>query len=205
MLNTGIPILKISIAFKKKTVILAPKRCANICQKKGAFMQEMVVLVDRDDNEIGVEEKILAHKKGLLHRSFSIFVFDDKNNLLIQKRSKNKYHSAGLWSNTCCSHPRPGEDLELAVHRRLREEMGFDCPLEKKFIFYYKIKFDNGLFEHENDHIFVGQYQGLVDSNELEVEDYKWVPFDFLLGDVKENPEIYTYWFREIINKGGVL
>jgi len=164
-----------------------------------------VVLVDKNDNEVGVEEKILAHKKGLLHRAFSIFVFDNSKNLLIQKRSQSKYHSPGLWSNTCCSHPRPGEDLELAVHRRLKEEMGFDCELEEKFIFYYKVKFENDLFEHENDHIFVGNYQGEVFSNREEVEKYRWVSWDFLLNDIDKNPEIYTFWFKKIINRGGVL
>jgi len=123
--------------------------------------KELVVLVDENDNEIGVEEKINAHRKGLLHRAFSIFVFNSKNELLLQKRAADKYHSGGLWSNTCCSHPRPGENLKDAAHRRLQEEMGFDCSLREVFSFLYKKSFDNGLTEHELDHVFFGKFDGI--------------------------------------------
>ncbi len=117
---------------------------------------EEVILVDENDNELGKEEKLKAHKEGKLHRCFSILIFNSKEELLIQKRAKNKYHSGGLWANTCCSHPKPGEDTEIAAHRRLKEEFGFDCELKQLFNFTYKKTFDNGLTENEFDHVFIG-------------------------------------------------
>jgi isopentenyl-diphosphate delta-isomerase len=159
---------------------------------------EQVVLVDKEGNDIGVASKLEAHKKGLLHRAFSIFVFNERDEVLLQQRAFDKYHSGRLWSNTCCSHPRPGESLDQAVHRRLQEEMGFDCDLQELFTFRYKQEFDNGLIEHEYDHVFRGYYDGEVNPDPAEVARYKWVSWDFLVGDAKNN-QSYTYWLREII------
>jgi len=164
-------------------------------------MKEYVIIVDENDKEIGTEEKIKAHKEEKLHRSFSIFIFNSKGELLIQQRAKTKYHSGGLWSNSCCSHPRPGETLNEAAHRRLKEEMGFDCKLKEVFSFIYKIKFDNDLSEHEYNHIFTGSFSGNPEPNSEEVEDWKWIDMINLKKDIRENPEKYTYWFKLIINK----
>lgn len=160
-----------------------------------------VILVDENDNEIGTEEKISAHKKGLLHRAFSIFIFDSKGRMLIQKRKKDKYHSGGLWTNACCSHPRPGEDINEAVHRRLKEEMGFDTQLKEIFSFIYKATFDNGLTEYEYDHVFIGFYDGDVHPNPEEAEDYKWIEVEELTKDVAQHPEKYTVWFKIALPK----
>lgn len=159
-------------------------------------MDEMIVLVDRDDSEVGVEEKIKAHREGKLHRAFSIFIFNSKGEMLLQKRARNKYHSGGLWSNACCSHPRPGESLEEAVHRRLKEEMGFDCDLRKVFHFMYKADLNNGFTEYELDHVFIGKYDGEVKPNPNEVEDWKWVNVADLKDDMERNPDKYTVWFK---------
>ena len=131
--------------------------------------KEMVAIVDENDNEIGEEEKIKALREGKLHRAFSIFVFNSKGQMLIQKRAKEKYHSGGLWTNTCCSHPRPGEPIEKAAHRRLKEEMGFDCEIKEIFSFTYRVKFDNNLFENEYDHAFLGKFDGKPMPNSKEV------------------------------------
>lgn len=160
---------------------------------------EQVVLVDKNNNELGVMEKLEAHEKGLLHRAFSIFVFNKKGELLLQQRNSSKYHSGGLWSNTVCSHPRPEEIYKDAVHRRLQEEMGFDCKLKKLSCIIYKACFDNGLTEHEYDCVFCGKYDGDVFPDEIEVKDYKWVNIDDLKADMKINPVIYTYWFKKIM------
>ena len=162
---------------------------------------EKVILVDKDDNEIGTKEKIQAHKEGKLHRSFSIFVFNFSGELLLQRRAKEKYHTGGLWSNTCCSHPRPGESLEEAIHRKLKQEMGFDCDLEKKFSFIYKVNFDNGLWEHEFDHVFIGRFNGEPKPNPEEVDDWKWVTIRQLKEDIKKTPQKYTAWFKIAIEK----
>jgi len=163
------------------------------------IMAEQVVLVDKNNTELGVMEKLEAHEKGLLHRAFSIFIFNKKGELLLQQRNSSKYHSGGLWSNTVCSHPRPEEKYEDAVHRRLQEEMGFDCELHKLSCIIYKAKFENGLTEHEYDCVFRGKYDGDVYPDEIEVEEYKWVGIDELKADMKKNPVIYTYWFKKII------
>lgn len=160
-----------------------------------------VVLVDKKDNTIGEEEKILAHKKGLLHRAFSIFIFNNKRQLLIQKRAKRKYHSGGLWTNSCCGHPESGEEVESAAKRRLKQEIGFSCDLEKAFSFIYKVKFDNGLIENEYDHVFFGRYNGRVNPNPDEVSDWKWVDLRFLKKDIEANCESYTYWLKLILGK----
>lgn len=159
-------------------------------------MNEMVILVDENDKEIGTEEKMKTHKEGKLHRAFSIFIFNSKGEMLLQKRAKSKYHSGGLWSNACCSHPRPEENLEQSTHRRLKEEMGFDCDLQKAFHFVYKTSLDNNLTEYEFDHVFIGEYDEEVKINQNEAEDFKWVSIDTLKEDVEKNPENYTVWFK---------
>ena len=161
-----------------------------------------VILVDKNDNQIGTEEKLSAHKAGKLHRAFSIFVFNKKKELLIHKRASEKYHSGGLWTNTCCSHPRVGEQLEVAVHRRLEEELGFDTELEKKFHFIYKAQVGD-LTEHEFDHVFFGQFDGKFTPNPEEVEEVEWVSYENLVYDMDEHPEIYTEWFKIIMEDHG--
>lgn len=164
-------------------------------------MEEFVVLIDEDDNQLGLMEKQQAHVAGLLHRAFSVFVFNSKGELLLQQRAWDKYHSPGLWTNTCCSHPREGETYEEAAHRRLREEMGFDCELEPKFHFIYKAELGERLFEHELDHVFTGFYEDEIQINQEEVADYKWVPIEELISDMDSNPEKYTIWFRIIFDE----
>lgn len=164
-------------------------------------MKEYVILVDENDNSVGTAEKMDAHKNPKLHRAFSIFIVNSKGELLIQKRAENKYHCPGLWSNTCCSHPRPGESLEKAAHRRLQEEMGFDTKMVKVFSFIYKAEFDNGLTEEEYDHIFFGKFDGEPNINSKEVADYKWISEDMLKKDIKKNPSMYTKWFKIAIEK----
>lgn len=164
-------------------------------------MPEYILLVDENDNVIGKEEKIKTHQEGKLHRAFSIFVFNSEGELLLQKRAKSKYHSGGLWSNTCCSHQRVGEILEKAAHRRLKEEMGFDCELKKIFSFTYKVKLNNDLFEHEHDHVFIGNFDGKPNPNSEEVDEWKWVDLKELKRDIQKNPDNYTYWLKMSINK----
>lgn len=159
-------------------------------------MEELVILVDHDDRETGVMEKIQAHREALLHRAFSVFVFNSKGELMLQQRALGKYHSPGLWTNTCCSHPRPGEDTENAAHRRLEEEMGFDCTLTKIFHFTYKAPFDNNLTEHEVDHVFVGFSDTLPVINPEEVESYRFATLDDISVEMAENPELFTVWFQ---------
>jgi isopentenyl-diphosphate delta-isomerase len=162
---------------------------------------EYVILVDKKDKEIGIEEKIKAHEKCLLHRAFSILIFNSKYEMLLQKRANSKYHCGGLWTNACCSHPRPNEKIEDAAHRRLREEMGFDCDLKEIGSFIYKANFENGLCEYEYDHVFLGFYDGKIKINKDEAEEYKWVKLDDLKKDIKNNPEAYTPWFKIIMKK----
>ncbi|MDQ3395452.1 MAG: isopentenyl-diphosphate Delta-isomerase [Bacteroidota bacterium] len=163
-------------------------------------MQE-VILVDENDVAIGTEEKLKAHLEGKLHRAFSVFVINQKNEVLLQKRASGKYHSPGLWTNTCCSHPSPGEDMETAVHNRLIEEMGFDCKLQWSFSFIYKASFENGLTEYEFDHVFIGKYNLEPKPNPLEVEDWKWIDMDLLRKDILTNQNLYTFWFSYIYEK----
>jgi isopentenyl-diphosphate delta-isomerase len=158
--------------------------------------EELVILVDENDNKLGLMEKMEAHEKGVLHRAFSVFVFNDKGELLLQQRALDKYHSGGLWTNTCCSHPRDGESVEEAAHRRLQEEMGFDCKLEKKFHFIYKRELDKGLTEHELDHVFFGIYNDAPNINTDEVASYKFVDMHTLKTDMQNNPHLYTEWFK---------
>jgi isopentenyl-diphosphate delta-isomerase len=166
-----------------------------------ARSKEKVILVDKNDKEIGTGEKLKIHQEGKLHRAFSIFVFNYKGELLLQQRAKSKYHSGGLWANTCCSHPRVGEPIEKAVHRRLKEEMGFDCDLKKIFSFTYKSKLDHDFFEHEFDHVFVGKFNGKPMPNPEEVDKWKWVNLEELKKDIQKNPNNYTYWLKASIDK----
>jgi len=167
----------------------------------GGLMSEDVIIVDENDNEVGVKEKMEAHREGRLHRAFSIFIFNSKGELLIQKRSRSKYHSGGLWSNTCCSHPKPGESIGDAAHRRLREEMGFDCDLKEVFHFIYRANLNNELTEYELDHVFIGRYDGEVNPNPSEVEDWKWVNINDLKKDMEQNPNKYTVWFKIALDR----
>ena len=162
---------------------------------------ERVILVDTHDNQIGTEEKMQAHKDGKLHRAFSVFVSNSDGKMLIQKRALSKYHCPGLWSNTCCSHPRDGETVLQAAHRRLTEELNFDCPLEEVFSFTYKIAFENGLTEHEFDHVLTGKFDGNPTINKEEVAEYRWIGVEKLKADIKSNPDKYTYWLKVAIDK----
>ncbi len=164
-------------------------------------MVEEVILVDENDNEIGLMEKMEAHEKALLHRAFSVFVFNKKGELLLQQRALHKYHSGGLWTNTCCSHPRKGEEVIQSAHRRLMEEMGFDCELELKHKFIYKAPFTNGLTEHELDYIFTGEYEISPNPNPDEVASYKWIDMNELQKEIEEHPENFTVWFRIILDQ----
>ena len=157
---------------------------------------EKVILVDKNDRQIGLMEKQEAHVKGLLHRAFSIFVFNSNNELLIQKRALQKYHSGGLWTNTCCSHPREKETTLEAAHRRLQEEMGMKCKLELKFSFIYKAKLDNNLYEHEFDHVFFGVSNNDPKINNQEVDSYDYKPLAFLKKDIVAHPNKYAEWFK---------
>lgn len=167
-------------------------------------MIEKVILVDKNDNEVGTMEKQEAHVKGLLHRAFSVFIFNDKNELLLQRRAVNKYHSGGLWTNTCCSHPRQNEKTKDAAKRRLLEEMGMRSTLKKQFDFIYKAKLDNNLYEHEFDHVFFGFTNDLPIINPVEVEGYKYKTLEDIGNEMKTIPEKYTEWFkicfREVVN-----
>ena len=157
---------------------------------------EEVVLVDEHDRPVGRGEKIETHLRPRLHRAFSVFVFDSSGRLLLQKRASAKYHSSGLWSNTCCSHPRPGEPTEAAARRRLKEEMGFDCEVTKVFDLVYYAELDNNFYEHEYDHVFTGRYDGSPTPDPREVEDWKWVEVQALAEDLRVNPHMYSYWLR---------
>lgn len=162
---------------------------------------EEVILVDENDREIGLMEKMEAHEKGLLHRAFSVFIFNQKNELLLQKRAFSKYHSGGLWTNTCCSHPRKNESIEDAAKRRLMEEMGMTCELKTIFSFIYKAQLDKGLTEHEFDYVLIGYTNNLPIINKDEVADYKFIDFKNLELDIKLNENDYTVWFKTIFAK----
>ena len=164
-------------------------------------MKEQVILVDQQDNPIGLMEKIEAHEKALLHRAFSVFVFNEKNELMLQQRAAEKYHSPLLWTNTCCSHQRDGESNIEAGKRRLQEEMGFSCELEEVFSFIYKAPFDNGLTEHEYDHVMIGTFNDEPIVNPEEVATYKWMPLEEVKRDIENHPEEYTAWFKIIFKE----
>ncbi len=158
--------------------------------------KEFVVLVDNSDNDLGIMEKMEAHEKAILHRAFSIFIFNSKNEMLLQQRALSKYHSPGLWTNTCCSHPRQGETLEQATSRRLMEEMGMQCNITKAFDFVYKADVGQGLTEHEFDHVFVGYSDECPVINKDEVESWKYMLLEDVKNDMTKHPEQYTVWFR---------
>jgi isopentenyl-diphosphate delta-isomerase len=155
-----------------------------------------VILVDRADRAVGTSEKRAAHVTGALHRAFSVFVFDAAGRTLLQRRATSKYHSGGLWSNSCCSHPRPGESTAVAGHRRLVEEMGFDCPLHTAFTFVYRADVGGGLIEHEYDHVFLGRFDGTPMPDPAEVEAWRWVDPHVLTGELRREPDRFTFWFR---------
>lgn len=160
---------------------------------------EKVILVDENDQVIGTLEKLQAHLEGRLHRAFSIFVFDSIGRLLLQRRASTKYHSANLWSNTCCGHPRPGESIAGAAHRRLREEMNFDCELRESFRFTYRIRLDQRLIEHEYDYVLVGECNNDPAPNTKEVSAWQWVSVDELKVDIETNHTAYSYWLQHLI------
>ncbi len=160
---------------------------------------EHVTLVDYDDNPIGTMEKLEAHRKGLLHRAFSILLFNSKGEMLLQKRALSKYHSGGLWTNTCCSHPMPDEDMHAAARRKLNQEMGIDLQLEFAYKFIYKANLDKGLVEHECDHVFIGSFDGTPTINPEEVEDWSYINMHALKIDISKHPQKYTSWFKLII------
>ena len=155
-----------------------------------------VILVDANDNELGVMEKMEAHQHGVLHRAFSIFLFNGKGELLLQRRASDKYHSPDLWTNTCCSHPMPGESIESAANRRLMEEMGMASVMVKAFDFIYKAQLDHNMVEHEFDHVFFGTTDESPVINEAEVSEWKWMPLYDIYIDVQLNPTRYTEWFK---------
>jgi len=160
---------------------------------------EHVILVDERDDAIGTMEKIEAHEKGLLHRAFSILLFNSKGEVLLQKRSRKKYHSGGLWTNTCCSHPQPNEQIEEATRRKLKQEMGIEAKTEFAYKFIYKTNLDKNLIEHEYDHVYTGIFDGQPIINNDEVEDWKFVDVKTLQQDVERNPSEYTHWFKLIL------
>lgn len=164
-------------------------------------MEEQVILVNEKDEQLGLMPKQEAHEKGVLHRAFSVFVFNDKNELMLQQRAMHKYHSPRLWTNTCCSHQRDGESSLEAGKRRLYEEMGFAIDLKETTSFIYKAPFDNGLTEHELDHILVGNFEGTPKINQEEVASWKWMDLEEVKKDIQVNPEIYTAWFKIIFDK----
>lgn len=166
---------------------------------------EEVILVDPTDTPIGTMEKLEAHRQGLLHRAFSVVLKNSKGEILLQKRAVEKYHSGGLWTNTCCSHPLPGESVPEAASRRLMQEMGISIApenLEHRGFFVYKTSFPNGLTEHELDHLLVGNWESDPELNFSEASDFKWIGIDNLNKEINSNPEAYTVWFREMITRG---
>jgi isopentenyl-diphosphate delta-isomerase len=155
-----------------------------------------IILVNEHDEEIGTMEKMEAHRKGLLHRAFSVFIRNDAGEILLQQRALDKYHSPGLWTNACCSHPFPGESVAAAAHRRLHEELGFDCALTELFSFTYRTEFDNGLTEHEFDHVLLGTYNGNIQPNPAEVADYRYLPVSRIMEEIENDPSSFTSWFH---------
>lgn len=163
-----------------------------------------LILVDKKDREIGTDEKLKAHQEGKLHRAFSIFIFNSKGEMLLQKRAKTKYHSGGLWSNACCSHPRPNKNIKKEVAKRLKEEMGIRCSVKEASVILYRANLGK-LTEHEINHIFIGKFNGKPKMNKEEAEAWKWINLAELKKDIKKNPSKYTVWFRLILNKAFVI
>lgn len=165
------------------------------------MIEEKVILVNEHDEQIGLMPKLEAHEKAELHRAFSIFILNSKNEVMLQQRASQKYHSPLLWTNTCCSHQREGESNIQAGNRRLMEEMGFSTELKELFHFIYKAPFDNGLTEHELDHVMVGYFDGEPEINPEEVENWKWMDIDAIKDDMRVHPEKYTVWFKIIFDE----
>lgn len=165
------------------------------------MIEENVILVNQADEQIGLMPKLEAHEKAVLHRAFSVFVLNNKNEIMLQQRASHKYHSPLLWTNTCCSHQREGETNIQAGNRRLLEEMGFNTELKELFHFIYKAPFENGLTEHELDHVMIGYYDESPIINQDEVENWKWVAIDEVKNDMEMHPEIYTVWFKIIFDE----
>lgn len=163
--------------------------------------EEQVILVNEKDEPIGLMPKMQAHEEALLHRAFSVFILNDKNEIMLQQRAAGKYHSPLLWTNTCCSHQREGETNVQAGKRRLHEEMGFSVELKELFSFIYKAPFDNGLTEHELDHVMVGYFNDVPKVNREEVEDWKWMSIEAVKDDMQHHPGLYTEWFKIIFDK----
>lgn len=158
--------------------------------------EEYIILVNENDEPLGTIEKMEAHEKGLLHRAFSVFLFNTRGEMLLQQRALDKYHSGGLWTNACCSHPSPGEETRDAALRRLKEEMGIETDLEKIFDFIYRAEFENGLIEHELDHVFAGEYEGLINVNPEEVNDFCYKSMSAIQESLVTHPKKYTAWFH---------
>jgi isopentenyl-diphosphate delta-isomerase len=161
--------------------------------------EELVVLVDSDDNVVGSDYKLATHRAGALHRAFSVIIWDNLGRLLLQKRNVRKYHSGGLWTNACCGHPRPDEDVATAASRRLEEEMGFTCTLEALGTIHYRAELDKGMIEHELVHVFRGLYDGMVAPDYDEVESYRWSRLEDVRADISTTPEHFTAWFRKYV------
>lgn len=164
-------------------------------------MPQEVILVDETDEVAGTGEKMATHRTGSLHRAFSIFIFNSQGQMLLHRRAEAKYHSGGLWTNACCSHPRPGESTEVAAHRRLQEEMGFDTALEEVFHFIYRAELDNDLIEHELDHVFVGTFDGTPVPDPAEVAEWRWIELGELDRELRERPDEYTPWFKVSVRR----
>ena len=160
-----------------------------------------VILVNEDDVPVGTMEKLEAHQKGALHRAFSIFLFNNNKELLLQKRASDKYHSSNLWTNTCCSHPAPGEHLKASAQKRLMEEMGITTSLQSLFSFTYKTKFGNGLIEHELDHVLIGTFNTTPLPNPTEVDDWRYSSLEEISADIQANPNDYTFWFKLVYKR----
>lgn len=163
--------------------------------------EDQVILVDENDRELGAMDKMQAHVEGKLHRALSVFIFNSRGDWLLQKRAEGKYHSAGLWTNTCCSHPRPGEPTELAAHRRLSEEMGIGCRMKLLFTFQYKADVGNSLIEHELDHVFAGMSDLVPVLNPAEAQEWRYCTADEIAADLLAHPENYTQWFRIVFER----
>lgn len=163
--------------------------------------EEKVILVNENDQQIGLMPKLEAHEKAVLHRAFSVFILNEKNEIMLQQRASQKYHSPLLWTNTCCSHQREGETNIQAGTRRLFEEMGFKTELKELFHFIYKAPFDNGLTEHELDHVMIGYYNDAPEINPEEVESWKWMCIEDVKNDMQLHPELYTVWFKIIFDE----
>ncbi|NOU19356.1 MAG: isopentenyl-diphosphate Delta-isomerase [Bacteroidales bacterium] len=162
-------------------------------------MPQLIALVNPNDEIIGYDNKTVVHQKGLLHRAFSILIFNSKGEMLLQRRALSKYHSPGLWTNTCCSHLPKGLEMESIIHERLQEEMGFDSELKHTLAFHYQVNFGDGMIENEIDHIYIGFFNGNPIPNPTEVCEWAWRTKDYVLEEVKNKPEKYTYWFKNIL------